>query len=263
MKVIQISRLAGRAAAALGGTLAIHWLGVRARQIFTGRYYPDAIGLWGRCLARIMGIRIHRLNERTGPRGGMIVANHMGFLDVPALLSHFPALFVIKMEMRRVFYFGKALARQGHVFVERGDRDSRRSAAQGLRRRLEQGYPVIVFPEGRSSPGAERLPFKVGSFAAAKEAGVPVEGCVIDYLPDRRMLEWDVERKTLPQLAELFARRRTDISVEFVPAREVEGDPARAAQEWHDLFQRKLEQYDRRRESRAAGEDGHCGGVAR
>jgi hypothetical protein len=30
--------------------------------------------------------------------------------------------------------------------------------------------------------------------------------CVIDYLPDRRMLEWDINRRILPQLVDLFGR---------------------------------------------------------
>jgi 1-acyl-sn-glycerol-3-phosphate acyltransferase len=200
-----------------------------------------------------MGIRVHKRNERSGPMGDIIVANHMGFLDVPVLLRFFPAVFIIKMEMRRVLYFGGALAKQGHVFVERRDKRSRSQAGTELLEVLEDGDRVIVFPEGRGSPGAERLPFKKGSFEAAKKLGKRVELCVLDYLPDRRMLEWDIDRPMRPQLVDLFGRRRIDISVEFFPSETVDGDPGEMADRYHDLTESRLRAYDTEREAAQSG----------
>lgn len=233
-------------------TLFVHWFGVRLQQLFKPGRYLGPIGLWGSGLALIMGVRVRKRNAPPVELGDLIVANHMGFLDVPVILRFFPAVFVIKMEMRRVLYFGRALERQGHVFVDRGHKDSMRRAAEGLRAVLEDGDRIIVFPEGRASPGAERLPFRKGSFVAAQEAGKRVQLCVVDYLPDRRMLEWDVERAMLPQLVDLFGRWRTEISIEFFPPEEVVDDPAVVADRFHDLAQSRLEEYDREREAREA-----------
>jgi 1-acyl-sn-glycerol-3-phosphate acyltransferase len=214
------------------------------------------VGLWGKGLARIMGIRIHPRNERQGTMGDVIIANHMGFMDIPILLTFYPSVFIIKMEMRRVFYFGKALERQGHVFVERGSESSRRSAREGVRRVLEQGDRIIVFPEGRASPDAERRPFKPFCFFEAARQGKRVEACVIDYLPDRQMLAWDPDRPMMPQLVELVGRPRIDVSVEFLPS-EVPDDPEEAARRYHDVIQERLERHDRERErEEARGEGG-------
>ena len=244
MKIMSLVRVLYRAPLALAWTLLVHYSGIRIPQIFTpGKRYTKAIGLWGKGLARIMGVRIHKRNERSGPMGDIIIANHMGFLDVPILLSCFPAVFIIKMEMRRVFYFGRALEKQGHVFVDRASLQSRHQARDGLLKVLKDGDRIIVFPEGRASPGAERLPFKPFSFAAASRANLMVEACVIDYLPDRKMLEWDINRGMVPQLVELIGRRRTDVSIEFFPAEQV--DDARAmAERYHDMIQGRLEFYD-------------------
>lgn len=235
-------RLLYRAPLALIWTLFVHYLGVRLpRLLGRKRRCTGAIGLWGRGLAAIMGIRIHRRNTRGDwPMGDLVVANHMGFLDIPVLLTFFPAVFVIKIEMRRVLYFGGALAHQGHLFVDRADKTSTRVAQEELRRVLAQGDRIIVFPEGRASPGEKRLPFKQGSFAAAKEEGRRVELCVIDYLPDRRMLRWDVNRPTGPQLIDLLGRGRTDVSVEFFPSELVEGDPLEFADRLHDVAEQRL-----------------------
>ncbi|MCP4678617.1 MAG: 1-acyl-sn-glycerol-3-phosphate acyltransferase [Deltaproteobacteria bacterium] len=235
-----------RAPIALMWTLLIHWFLIRIPQLFHKRRYTRPIGIWGRGLAFIMGVRIHKLNERSGPMGDIVISNHMGFLDVPVLLAHFPSVFIIKMEMRRVFYFGKALENQGHVFVQRDKLKSRHSARDGLMSVLKDGDRIIVFPEGRASPGAERLPFKPFSFAAAQRRDKLVEPCVIDYLPNRDMLKWDINRPMVPQLIEIIGRRRTDISIEFLPAEKVD-DPREMAQRYHDLIQGKLEEYDRKR----------------
>lgn len=236
-----------RAPVALWWTLTLHWF-LRFRKIFRiGRWAKhralDVIGRWGAGLAWIMGVRIVRRNRREGPMGDVIIANHMGFLDVPVLLACFPSVFIIKMEMRKVFYFGKALENQGHVFVERGSEASRRSAREGVRRVLEDGDRIIVFPEGRASPGAERLPFKPFCFHEAARQGKLVEACVLDYLPDRSVLRWDVGSPMLPQLVALFGRRRTTVSVEFFPAERVE-DPEKSAVRFHDMIEGRLRAYD-------------------
>ena len=254
MKIFNYIRVFIRAPIAFIWTLLIHYSLVRIPQLFKPGRYTKAIGIWGAGLAFIMGVRIHKKNKRTGPMGDVIIANHMGFLDVPILLSVFPSVFIIKMEMRRVFYFGGALEKQGHIFVERGSIESRHQARDGLMGALKDGDRVIVFPEGRASPGAQRLPFKPFSFAAAQRQDKLIQACVIDYLPDRKMLEWDIHRHAFPQLVELFGRRRTDVSIEFFDAEKVD-DPREAADRYHALIQAKLEEHDREREQAAKTEE--------
>jgi hypothetical protein len=106
---------------------------------------------------------------------------------------------------------------------------------------------IIIFPEGYQSPGAERRPFKPFSFFEAERQGKKVELCVIDYLPDRSMLEWDRHKPMFPQLVDLFGRKRTYVSLEFFPS-EVPEDPAEVAARYKDIAQSKLEEYDRERE---------------
>jgi 1-acyl-sn-glycerol-3-phosphate acyltransferase len=258
MFVLKLPLVVFRGVIVLILTLLIHWFLIRIPQLVgrNKRRHPGAIGLWGKMLAFMMGVSVVRKNRRDWPMGDLIVANHMGFLDVPVLLAIFPAVFVIKIEMRRVFYFGKALADQGHLFVDRADKKSMRKTGIDLLNVMRDGDRIIVFPEGRASSGAERLPFKAGSFAAAKRVGKTVELCVIDYLPDRRQLEWDVKRSTFVQLVELFGRWRTRIQVEFFPSEPVV-DAEEIANRYHDLAQARLEANDRAREGRAdAAPDG-------
>lgn len=248
MKVSEVGRVMVRAPLALAWTVGVHAVGVRLPILLGSKKRPmGTIGFWGKGLAKIMGVHVHERNKRSGPMGDVIIANHMGFLDVAILLTYYPAVFVIKDEMRKVFFFGPELEHQGHVFVKRHDAKSRRMAARGLVEVLKDGDRIIVFPEGRASSGSDRPPFKPFSFVAASRLGKRVEACVIDYLPDRKQLEWDVNRSMFVQLIELLGRKRTDVSVEFFPADHVSGDPLETVQRYHQMVEDKLRQYDRER----------------
>jgi 1-acyl-sn-glycerol-3-phosphate acyltransferase len=232
-------------------TLAVHGA-MRFAQIFhiAGMYKKRPcgfIGLWGKGLARIMGLKIHRVNERTGPPGDIVVSNHLGFLDVPLLLSFFPAIFIIKAEIGRLRFSGRALRNERHIFVERGEAASRNQARQALTEALNDGARVIVFPEGRGAPGAERLPFKPYSFVAANRLKKRLEVVAIDYLPDRSRFAWDIKKPMFPQFAALLGRPRTHVSIEFLWAG-VPEDPTRDAERFKELIEQKLKENDARRE---------------
>jgi 1-acyl-sn-glycerol-3-phosphate acyltransferase len=252
MKLMNYIRVGYRAPLALLWTLITHFCFIRPSQILgTSKRALWSTKIWGIGLSFIMGIRIHKVNECPTPLGDVIISNHMGFLDIPIMLSCFPAVFVIKAEMTKAFFFGKALIKQGHVFVERGSMSSRRKASEELIQVLKDGDRIVVFPEGRASPKAKRPPFKPFSFAAVQQLDKRIQLCAIDYLPDRSMLEWDVRKSTFVQLAGLLGRPRIDVSLEFFPAEKVE-DPRQMAKDYHALIQGRLEAHDQEREAGAA-----------
>lgn len=202
----------------------------------------DAVGLWGRWLCRIMGIRVHFLNQRKGPPGAILVANHMGFLDIPVLLSIFPAVFIIKSELLQIPVAGRALRQEGHIFVDRASADSRRRAGEELGEALRIGDPVIVFPEGRGTAGAKRLPFKPLSFILAAELQKPIEVVLLDYLPDRAAAAWDSSKPMFPQFAALLGKRNHHVGVEFL-ASYIPENPRADAERFREEIERRLTEY--------------------
>jgi 1-acyl-sn-glycerol-3-phosphate acyltransferase len=85
-----------------------------------------------------------------------------------------PMGFVAKRELREVPLVGRLLARLDTLFVERFD--LHRGAAESGRfaEAITRGQVLAFFPEGtfRDEPGL--LPFRMGAFVAAAEAGQPV-----------------------------------------------------------------------------------------
>jgi len=111
-----------------------------------------------------------------GDRPFVLVANHQSYIDAFVMIEAIPRplCFVAKRELAPVPVVGRALARQGTLFVERFDlkrsADEPRHFAAALGRRENLAF----FPEGTFRDDAGLLPFRMGAFAAAAAAGVPV-----------------------------------------------------------------------------------------
>lgn len=114
--------------------------------------------------------------EQWWPERAIYIANHTSQLDINAVFAAIPhpVVFLAKQAIRKVPLLGAVNARAGTVFVERGNPDSAARAAQALRRTLDAGKVVFVFPEGTRSADGRLLPFKSGAFHLAVQAGVPV-----------------------------------------------------------------------------------------
>jgi 1-acyl-sn-glycerol-3-phosphate acyltransferase len=112
--------------------------------------------------------------ETGGPR--IVAPNHASYLDgivLTALLS--PDFgYVVKRELEGSFISRIFLRRLGTVFVERFDTAQSAGETRKVTEALRRGESLVVFPEGtfRRYPGL--LPFRMGTFAVAVDAGVPV-----------------------------------------------------------------------------------------
>jgi 1-acyl-sn-glycerol-3-phosphate acyltransferase len=100
--------------------------------------------------------------EVTGPipTSGLIVSNHLSYLDILVLSSVTPAVFVSKADVRRWPVFGWLAALGGTVFIERERRTHVGAVNREIESALADGVPVVVFPEGTSSDGKTILPFR-------------------------------------------------------------------------------------------------------
>lgn len=139
---------------------------------------------WAQLLLPAMGVDLEvvgRENVETIDGGALLVSNHRSYVDVIALLGATPCCFLAKGDVADWPVLGKAAVRVGTVFVERDAQDSRTAARHAMRELLEAGYKVVVFPEGTTYRGPGCADFRLGAFATAQEAGVPVVPIAIEY----------------------------------------------------------------------------------
>ena len=130
--------------------------------------------------------------EGQPPARGLVVANHLSYLDVVIISAALPCFFVAKMEIDRWPFFGKAARTGGTIFVDRSSLASAMSVAEQISERLRLPVPVLLFPEGTSTDGAEVLRFHSRLIDPATTAGAPITAAALRYV-----IEGGVEEREL------------------------------------------------------------------
>lgn len=147
----------------------------RVSQAQRAQWLHEACSLICQCLS--IGLTV----EGIPPAGGLLVSNHLSYLDVLLFGGVLPCVFVSKSEVRRWPMFGALARAGGTIFVERNRGAQSAEAAASMERKMTDGLPVLLFAEGTSSDGSEVLPFRSSLFEPAIRAGVSVTPAAIGY----------------------------------------------------------------------------------
>lgn len=115
------------------------------------------------------------------PTHGLVVANHLSYLDIVVLSAVMPCFFVAKAEVGRWPYFGKAARMGGTLFLDRSSTASAEKVSGMIRERLKLPIPVLLFPEGTSTDGTMRR-FHGRLFEPAIIVEAPVTAVSIRYV---------------------------------------------------------------------------------
>jgi 1-acyl-sn-glycerol-3-phosphate acyltransferase len=138
---------------------------------------------WFRLVVRASGARITITGDpalSTRP-GTLLVANHVSWLDIPAILATESVRVVAKTDVRRWPVIGVMAARGGTIFIDR-NRLRRLPVTVGeVAAALRSGQSVLVFPEGSTWCGRTMGRFYPAAFQAAIDAGAPVRPVALRY----------------------------------------------------------------------------------
>lgn len=135
-----------------------------------------------RCVARCTGIRVHtRGSIPQGP--ALLMSNHISWTDIPVLGGLTPIRFLSKAEVGQWPLVGWLARQAGTLFIRRGSGEAV-ERRDDIRKTLESGQSVLIFPEGTTSSGLTVLPFFPRLIGAATAAGVPIVPVSIAYLRD-------------------------------------------------------------------------------
>ncbi len=128
---------------------------------------------------RSMDIQCHVEGEV--PIHGLVVANHLSYLDIVILSAAMPCFFVAKSEIDTWPYFGKAARIGGTMFINRSSLASANKVAAEISKRLNMPVPVLFFPEGTSTDGTLQR-FHARLFEPAIVARAPITAASIRYV---------------------------------------------------------------------------------
>jgi lyso-ornithine lipid O-acyltransferase len=139
---------------------------------------------------------------------GLVVANHLSYLDVLIISAAMPCFFVARHDVAQWPYFGMAARMGGTIFLDRSSRASAMHVAGQIEQRLKLPVPVLLFPEGTSTDGSHVLPFHSRLISPATMAGVPITAAAVRYeLSDdleERELCWYGDATFLPHLVKVL-----------------------------------------------------------
>jgi len=158
------------------------------RSIFWRLSGPDTLerrAQWlhesGVFVMRFMGIGLKVTGKR--PESGLIVSNHLSYLDILVFGTALPCYLVSKAEISRWPFFGILARAGGTLFVDRSSRVSAERVQAQIAERLKGSVPVLFFPEGTSTDGTQLLRFHSRFYSPAVDAAIPVTTAAIRYVP--------------------------------------------------------------------------------
>lgn len=138
-----------------------------------------ATSLWGPMVFKMFDSKVNVTGLENLPEEGPVVfvGNHQGYADIIAYCAAFKKFqfgFIAKEELAKIPLYGEWIRRIRSVFIERDDaRASLKAINDGIKY-IEQGFSLVIFPEGTRSKGPEPGEFKKGSLKLATKPGVPI-----------------------------------------------------------------------------------------
>ena len=120
----------------------------------------------------IPGVKFHsnRSLDDLLDRPAMIVCNHQSMIDPAIFMSLSPRLILVANEHPGSYWVVKSIYRWlGHVTLTGDNLD-----VEVFRRYIQEGYSLVVFPEGERNPDSSILRFHKGAFYLAEQLGLDI-----------------------------------------------------------------------------------------
>ena len=145
-------------------------------------YYVGKI--WGRITIRSTGSKVKITGKVHIPEGMPIcfIGNHQNLYDIPALLGYMgrPIGFIAKKELAHIPILSQWMKQLPSLFI---DRDNPRQALQVFMQAvkiIQQGQPLVIFPEGGRSGTPFMRKFHKGSLKLPQMAKATIVPFAID-----------------------------------------------------------------------------------
>ena len=137
---------------------------------------------WSRQLLEMLGLRLKVSAGGTAVEPGLLVCNHVSWLDIFVINALVPSAFVSKSDVKQWPLIGWLCAHTETIFLERDSHAAAQRTRETMRGKLISGDHVAVFPEGTTTGGDRVLPFHAALFQSAIDAGSPVVPLALRYV---------------------------------------------------------------------------------
>lgn len=121
-------------------------------------------------------VKVTGLDQIDTSRPHVYAANHGSAIDIPVLYDNLPFQFRIAFKKELLSYpvVGWQLKRSGQICIDQQNPSHSISSIRAALKGLQQGLPLVIFPEGGRTPDGEIKPFLQGAFFLAIKAQVDI-----------------------------------------------------------------------------------------
>jgi lyso-ornithine lipid O-acyltransferase len=212
--------------------------------LFSCAFWPKSSRRRARCVwlqnlnSRVLRIfQTEILTAGAIPTGGLLISNHLSYLDILVISTITPAVFVAKREVKAWPIMGLLARLGGSVFIDRQRRTHVGKVNNEIENALNDGALVVIFPEGTSSDGQTVLPFKSSLLELATQLNRPLTVSYLQYsLADgdagNEICYWG-EAVFLPHMINLLSKRSVRVTVRFASVPNRSNDRKELAQHLH------------------------------
>jgi len=191
------------ARAALGLPLAGLYLALFGPPRRVAQQYESKLGRttpvhFHRLLAAILRLSVRRFGAASAPGARLVVANHVSWLDIPALGAIEPLTFLAKKEVGGPWLGRQVADLQGVVYVDRQRKRCIPQVNADMATAMRRGEGVVLFAEATTGDGNRLLKFRSSHFEAARAAGALVQPVYLDYA---RLDGFPLTRRDRPRIA--------------------------------------------------------------
>ncbi len=180
------------------------------------------------CARGLAAIDLQLFTTGELPAGGLIVSNHLSYLDILAFSAAVPCVFVSKAEVERWPIFGRYARWAGTAFVRRYEKGDAARANVSVAESLQNGVTVVLFAEGTTTDGHRVLRFHSTMLQPAIDAAVPITPCAINYELDDGDVDQEVcwwgDMTLLPHVWNLLGKKVIRARIAFGEAMLASGD---------------------------------------
>jgi 1-acyl-sn-glycerol-3-phosphate acyltransferase len=140
----------------------------------------DHVQKWSAQLVHVLGLELRVVG--TPIQSGLLVANHISWLDNVAIHAAHFCRFVAKSDIKDWPLIGYLTDQSGMLFVQRTSRKDSHRVVQTVAEQLRLGDCVAVFPEGTTGEGRVLLPFHANMIQSAIDADSHIQPVAIRYV---------------------------------------------------------------------------------
>lgn len=190
----------------------------------SGRNYEPwrsrCLKFWGKNSLRCLGVKIKI--EGTPPEPPFfLVSNHLSYIDIPVYYYALKTTFVAKSEIKYWPVVGPMARTLGIIFIDRKRKRDVHRVNTIIADKINEHQGVVLFPEGRTSPGDKIMSFRPSLLQHPVEADFDVHYAVIRYetgekdKPARDTVSWWQDISLMEHFVGLASNRSITATVTF------------------------------------------------